>query len=109
MINNALIEAMVSPGLTRKPEFVWGAEANDPKTIIGHMAEGKAALPHMSGDATRLSEEIGLAFIVGNTFDRSRKSCWPTSELQRVATIAMQMGYEVSALQGYLPHTAQYL
>lgn len=109
MINNALIEAMVSPGLMRKPEFVWGAEANDPKTIIGHMAEGKAALPHLSGDATRLSEEIGLAFIVGNTFDRSRKSCWPTSELQRVATIAMQMGYEVSALQGYLPHTAQYL
>lgn len=109
MINNALIEAMVSPGLMRKPEFVWGAEANDPKTIIGHMAEGKAALPHLSGEETRLSEEIGLAFIVGNTFDRSRKSCWPTSELQRVATIAMQMGYEVSALQEYLPHTAQYL
>jgi len=109
MINNALIEAMVSPGLKRKPEFVWGAEANDLKTIIGHMAEGKAAMPHLSGDANRLSEEIGLAFIVGNTFDKSRKSCWPTSELQRIATIAMQMGYEVSALQDYLPHTAQYL
>lgn len=109
MINYTLIEAMVSPGLRRKPEFVWGAEANDPKTIIGHMAEGKAVLPHLSGEPTRLSEEIGLAFIVGNTFDRSRKSCWPTSELQRVATIAMQMGYEVAALQEYLPHTAQYL
>lgn len=109
MINNALIEAMVSPGLMRKPEFVWGANGNDPKTIIGHMAEGKAALPHLSGEATHLSEEIGLAFIVGNTFDRSRKSCWPTSELQRVATIAMQMGYEVAALQDYLPHTAQYI
>lgn len=109
MINNALIEAMVSPGLKRKPEFVWGAEANDPKTIIGHLAEGKAALPHLSGEETRLSEEIGLAFIVGNTFDRSMKSCWPTSELQRVATIAMQMGYEVAALQDYLPHTSQYL
>lgn len=109
MINNTLIEALVSPGLRRKPEFVWDAKANDLKTIIGHIAEGHARLPPIGADPTKLNAGIGLAFAVANVFDRSDKSVWDQSELRRVATIAMQMGYEVSALASYLPHTQSYL
>lgn len=109
MINHALIEAMVAPGLSRKAEFNWGAVANDLKTIVGHLASGQPALPPMSGVNENLNSEIGLAFAVAHVWDKSKRSAWPDTALRRVATIAMQMGGEMAELADFLPHTSDYM
>ena len=102
MVNDMLIEAIISTGLKRKLEFRWGTIANDLKSVIGFIAQGEVVIPRQSNDQSLINRDIGLAYIIANTHETSDKQVWPMTGLRRMVTIALQMGYEIAkAIENY--------
>lgn len=94
-INQTMIEGLLSVGLGRKPEVHWEPFNSELEPVLQALAECRVALPQLKGNESELLllSRTGLGMLATKVADAQEfAAVWPESGMQRLATVAMELG-----------------
>lgn len=100
IVNQGMIEGLVSIGLGQPPKISWEPCEMALRPVLAGLAEHRLVVPALDGSEGEkaLFARTGLGLLVANVIGHSSPDVWPEKGLRRTASIAMELGSVASAI-----------